>query len=91
MNIGECIKEKGWQMEVDSLKRYQSVDVAFINSDGLEDETEFDITGAGTKDGEKELTSLYKDFCKENGFKTNTVLSVTVVASADTKEELEEE
>ena len=88
MNIRECLKKNGWQIEVDYLGRYQSVDVDFINSDGNEDETQFDICGALTKAGEKELVDLYSDFCKENGFKTNTVISVTVVASADAMEEL---
>lgn len=89
MNIKECIKKNGLQTEVNELKRYQTVDVSFINSDGNEDETEFDVSFMGTKAGEDELSQLFADFCKENKFKTNTVLSVTVVKSADSFEELE--
>lgn len=88
MTIKQCIKEKGWIMEVAKIKRFQSVDVAFINNEGKEDETEFDISGACTDAGEKELTSLYNVFCKENGMKNNTVLAVMVTRSADTYEEL---
>ena len=91
MTIKECIKKHGLQMEVDELKRYQTVDVCFVNSDGQEDETEFNVRYMGTKQGEQELTNLFKEFCKENGFKTNTVLSVTVVKNSDVFKELDEE
>lgn len=33
MTIKQCIKEKGWIMEVTEIKRFQSVDVAFINNE----------------------------------------------------------
>lgn len=46
----------------------QIYNIGFINSDGIEDETQFD--GVKTL---KELSDLFRDFCKENGFKTNTV------------------
>ena len=91
MTIRECIRKKGWQVEVDNLKRYQTVDVDFVNADGMEDETQFDICGAGTKDGIKELEELFSDFCRADNFETNTVTGVIIVASAETKEELEEE
>ena len=90
MNILECLNKKGLQIEVDSLKRCQSVDISFINSEGKEDETQFDVSHIGTVAGNKELEALFADFCKENGFKTNTVENVTVVASANSFEELEE-
>ena len=44
--------------------------IGFINADGLEDETEFDAFNM------TELKMLYQDFCKENGFRQNTVLYV---------------
>ena len=88
MTIRQSIKEKGWIMEVAELKRFQSVDVAFVNNEGKEDETEFDISGACTDAGTEELASLYDVFCKENGIKNNTVLAVIVARSADTYEEL---
>lgn len=88
MNIKECIKKNGLQIEVDTLKRCQTVDVSFINSDGIEDETEFDVSFVNTKAGEQELSQLFADFCKENHFKSNTVFAVTVVKSADTLDDL---
>lgn len=88
MTIKQCIKENGWIMRVTELKRFQSVDIAFINNEGKEDETEFDISGACTDAGAKELTTLYNVFCRENGMKSNTVLAVIVAHSADTYGEL---
>lgn len=88
MTIKECVKGKGLRSEVSEFKRFQSVDIDFINSDGIIDETQFDISGAGTKGGIIELAILFKDFCQENNFKQNTVVSVTVVSAADSLEEL---
>lgn len=92
MTILKYVKEKGWQTEIDGpLKRYQTVDIGFVNSDGNDDETQFSVNGAGTTQGVKELTELFAQFCKENNFATNTVTSITIVAVADTYEELENE
>ena len=87
MTIKQCIKKKGWQIDCDSkLGRYMSVDIGFVNSDGKDDETQFDIKAYDVD----ELDNLFADFCKENGFKKNTVYSICIVKIADTIEELEE-
>ena len=39
--------------------------IGFINMDGQEDETELDAYNM------TELEELYRDFCKENGFRQN--------------------
>lgn len=44
--------------------------IGFINSDGVEDETEYSAFNLN------ELMELYSCFCKENGFKQNTVTYV---------------
>lgn len=52
-----------------SYSRYnQKYNIGFINSDGMEDETQFESVKTL-----KELSDLFRDFCKENGLKTNTV------------------
>lgn len=89
MDIKQCIAKKGLQIEVDTFKRWQSVDIDFINSEGKEDEVQFDLMNVGNKKGISVLSNLFAVFCKENGFKTNTVQSVTVVKSADSFEGLE--
>lgn len=88
MNVYECITKQGLKIEVDKIRKYQTVDISFINSDGKEDETEFDVTGINTKSGIEELSILFDDFCRENGFQTNTVTSVIVVKSANSFSEL---
>ncbi len=86
--ISMYLRGVGFQMEVKNIKRYQIVHVNFINADGKQDETSFDVGYLGTKTGNQELADLYKDFCKENRIPANTVIGITVVASAETKEEL---
>ena len=44
--------------------------IGFINSEGFQDETDFDAFNM------EELKMLYRDFCRENGFRQNTVLYV---------------
>ena len=89
MTIKECLEQNGLQTEVDYIGHWSAVDVDFTVGD-IEDETSFDICDINTKTGEEELETLFEEFCKENGFSANSVTSITVVATADTKEELEE-
>lgn len=86
MTVKQCIKKNGINYETDT-GRWLAVDIDFINKDGEEDETQFDVMEANM---ETDLSMLYADFCKEEGIGRNTVTSITVVASADTQEELEE-
>jgi hypothetical protein len=88
MTLKQCIKKNGWCVEVEELKRFQSVVIAFLNGEGESDETEFDISGACTDAGAEELSALYEVFCKECGIKSNRVTAVRVVHSADTYEGL---
>ena len=60
---------------------YWNVDVHFVNNDGDEDEAEFDIKpsnfdyGWGKCD---KLVKLWKEFCKDNGFRQNSVQSISL-------------
>lgn len=91
MTIKECIKAKEIQCEVAGcMKRWQMVDVDFINSAGKHDETQFDVRDIGNRTGIDELSQLFTSFCVENGYEANTVCSVTIVKCADSYEELEE-
>ena len=87
MTIKQTILKSGWNIEcnVSSCFRYMIVHVGFINRDGNEDETSFDIKAYDVE----ELNQLYTDFCEENAQKKNTVTSINVVAVAETLEELE--
>lgn len=69
-------KKKGIQTENinPDQRRFTTYDIDFINPDGETDETQFDAENI------EELDQLFTDFCKENGFKRNTVVSITIVA-----------
>ena len=88
MTLKQCIKKQGLQTEVSKFYLWSSVDIDFINSDGMDDETQFDVMFVGTRDATEKLSQLYKDFYKENKFPTNTVQSVTVVKSVPCYDEL---
>lgn len=47
---------------------HRTYNIGFINSDGSEDETQFDDVKSI-----KELEELFSGFCKENGFRKDTV------------------
>ena len=91
MTIKECIKKNGIQTEVDEIKRCSAIDIDFINKDGNEDETQINISAhALTKEGTDEIVEAFCCIAKELGAKLHSITSITVVASADTMEELEE-
>ena len=51
--------------------------IVFVNSDGRNDETQFDIPGEKSlEETVEELSSLFEEFCTENGFKENSVCSI---------------
>ena len=60
---------------------YINVNIVFINSDNREDETQFDIRPANLDYATgkcPELVELWKEFCKENGFKQNSVQRIYI-------------
>lgn len=69
------------------LCRAMIVHVCFLNNEKQEDETSFDLMI--NKNAINELDELYTEFCKENDLKRNTVTSITVVATAETMEDLQ--
>ena len=65
--VGMTIREAGKGIVTTGGGTYR---IGFINTDGQEDETELDGFNR------TELEELYRDFCKENGFRQNTVIYV---------------
>jgi len=88
MTIRQYIKKNGWRNECELVPdyRYMIVHINFLNKNKAEIETSLDIKAFDKHD----LSSLFNDFCRENGFPRNTVTGVTIVASAATMEELQE-
>ncbi len=90
MTISEWFNENGLRYNVEYVKVWQSVSIHFLNADGRDDETQFDVKNIDNKRGKRELENLYGDFCRENGFPLDTVQCITVMQSGYTYRELEE-
>lgn len=90
MTIIECIKDQGVLVDCDTnIHRCGSVEVFFYNPvDDVDDSTSFDIMDPLGKDGHAELHNLFREFCKENHFPSNTVIAVHLTCVAETMEEL---
>lgn len=73
------------QCNTDTPYRVMSVNVGFLNDRKMEDETQFDIKAYDVI----ELDKLFREFCKDNGFPTDTVTYIDVVRVAETMEELQ--
>lgn len=81
---------KHLQTEVFEIKRCSAIDIDFLTNDGKEDEVQLNVTeNILTRAGKEELEELFDSLTKEFNTKSNRILSCTVVASADTEEELE--
>lgn len=61
---------------------YWNINIRFINPNGRDDQTQMDVKpsdfdyGAGKC---KDLVELWKEFCKENNFKQNSVTEIEIV------------
>lgn len=81
---------KHLQTEVFEIKRCSAIDIDFLTNDGKEDEVQLNVTkNILTRAGKEELEELFDSLTKEFNTKSNRILLCTVVASADTEEELE--
>lgn len=89
ISLHECLTKR-LQTEVSAIHRCSAIDIDFINNEGIEDETQIYVyhnilTRAGTKEAEE----LFRSLEKELGANRNRIISCTVVASAETVEELD--
>ncbi len=60
---------------------YWNFNIDFINSDGLCDQTQLDVYPYQydyIQGRCKELQELWKDFCKDNGFKQNSITGMSL-------------
>lgn len=66
MTIRQYIKKNGWRNECELVPdyRYMIVHINFLNKNKAEIETSLDIKAFDKHD----LSSLFNDFCRENGF-----------------------
>lgn len=90
MKIKEIIKKKRMYSEVTEIKKCSCIRVGYINKNESREETELTIeTNPLTKAGMNELENLFASLVKEFNTTINSVNDLTIVASADTKEQLE--
>lgn len=86
MTVKQFLKSGGnWEIRCDTKKPYRAmtVNVGFISS-GNEDEVQFDIQAYN----KNELSELFNEFCKENGYCPEAVTYIHVVQTAETIEQL---
>lgn len=58
---------------------YVSYNIGFINNEGKEDETQFDILAyKDHNEAIEELMSLFNDFCKENNIKERRIIYIEI-------------
>ena len=90
MKISEIFKKGEVVSYVNKIKRYSAVNIDFINRKGVEDQTQLDVENTIlTKAGVKELEDLWESLSEEFNAAKNSVTGITIVASAQTKEQLE--
>ena len=89
MTINQIIKAGKLVSEVDQIKRISCVNVGFTTNDWKADETQFHVHNLLCSNGTLELSNLFSSLAEELDTKPNYVNNLTVVASADTEEELE--
>lgn len=91
MTIKEMIKSGKMVSEVKEIKRVSCVNVVFLNNKNIKDETQLTVENSLlTKAGEDELSNLFSSLTEELETRVDRVTYITVVASADTLETLEE-
>ena len=89
MTIKEICRSGKLVAEVLPVKNYSAVDIRFLTTDGREDETQLDLSQSPlTRAGEAELSELWESLCKEFNAKKDSVTSVVIVATADSKSQL---
>lgn len=64
--------------------KHPMYNIQFINDLGEEDETQF--TCESEASAEEELSAFFKEFCEENGFKTDSVIGISIVNDDDDDE-----
>lgn len=88
MTIEEIIKSGKVTSEVNKIKRFSCVNVGFINNDGEEDETQLEVEFLQTREGNEELSELFRSLAAELNTKPDKVIYITVVASENTRRKI---
>lgn len=76
------------ECEIRAVDLWQEVDIDFLDDEKRRNETSFDVKNVLSKSGQSELSILFDDFCSENNLRHPEIISVTVVKSVQTHQEL---
>lgn len=92
MTIKEIIKTGKANLSCNMpLKRYTVVNVSYITISGEEEEIQLDLENSPlTKEGIEELSDLFSSLTKEMNTTNESVTYVDIVASAQSKDKLED-
>lgn len=88
MTIQKIVHEGKMVWEVSKIKRFSCINVCFINNLGQEDETQLTAENILTYNGCCEFERLFYSLSPELNTKPDSITSLTVIGSADTKEKL---
>ena len=91
--IKEFFKNHEFQTEceISAVDLWQEVDIDFLDDEKRRDETSFNVKNVLSKSGQSELSILFDEFCSENNLNHPKTISVTVVKSVRTYQELAHE
>lgn len=90
MTISEIITKGRVVSEVSMVRKVSCVNVGFLNLDRVKDETQLTVEKQIlTKAGTQELEDLFNSLATELNTTKNDVTYITIVASANSVEELE--
>lgn len=90
MNIKQFIKSGGVETLVEPIKDHSCVNIGYYSRNGREEETQLKIEQhILTRNGTEELHKLFASIKDELNADTSSIRYITVVASANTAEELE--
>lgn len=90
MNIKQFIKSGGAESLAEPIKDHSCVNIGYCTRNGREDETQLKIEShILTQRGTEELYKLFESIKDELNADTSNIRYISVIASADTAEELE--
>lgn len=88
--IEQLILAGKFTSSAEKLLKYSCINIGFVNSEGKDDETQLIIEyPINSEKGIEELSALFCSLCKELETSESSVTYIHVVASAPTRQKLE--
>lgn len=88
--IEQLISAGKFTSSVEKILKYSCVNIGFVNNEGKDDETQLIIEHPiNSAKGIEELSALFRSLCKELETSESAVAYIHVVASASTRQKIE--